>query len=488
MNRVIRSRTLRQTVDRGTTSHGPRRAIAAVVLLATASVGCGGSANPSQSISGSPSSDEPKSLDDLSEEELEAWANAGDPDVPEPAPENQGTTDPTSTEDSVEETTTTVAARVDASALTADIEAAIDAFLAESGVPGATLAVLMSDLDGSQLHLETARGLSDVAADRSATPADFYRWGSITKTMTSVIVLQLVEEGLIELDAPVATYLGSGWASGYVWNGVDYGDLITIRQILNHTDGFPEYAFDPGFYIQSSLRLETPYEPEEIVDWAISVGPKYEPGTAYEYNTVGHVVAGLVIEAVTGQTADAVMQKRIFDPADAGDAVLTPASFPPNDDVAGYVQGDLKLAIDLLPGYAPYKEASVVGDFYDITVAPEAVVRSAGWTGGGLEAQADDVARIFRSEFTGALSKEMLTEFTTTSEFSNYGLGISVGEHSGHLTYSHGGGVPGFRSDAVYLPEFDITVVVSTNLIPYQPDVGSLSGAVLDIILSALNG
>lgn len=383
-------------------------------------------------------------------------------------------------------TTTTTEPPLDTDALIAEFDAAIAEFLDNTGVPGATLAVLMPDDNGDLIELTTAGGLSDVLADRAATPADYYRWGSITKTMTSVVMLQLVGEGLVDLDAPVSTYLGDGWAEGYVWEGVDYGDLITIRQILNHTDGFPEYAFDPGFYIQSSMRMETPYEPMEIVDWAISVGPQYEPGTDYMYNTVGHVVAGLVIEAVTGEAAHDVLRERLFDPASADDVYLPPAEYPPNDDVAGYVQGDLKLAIDVLPGYAPYKEASVVGDFYDVTIAPQAVVRSAGWTGGGLEAQADDVARIFRSEFTGALSDDMLAEFLTTSEFSNYGLGINVGEHEGHTAYSHGGGVPGFRSDAVHLPEFDITVVASSNLIPIEPDIGSLTNAILDIVLTAV--
>ena len=159
---------------------------------------------------------------------------------------------------------------------------------------------------------------------------------------------------------------------------------------------------------------------------------------------------------------------------------------PPNDDVAGYVQGELKAAIDLLPGYAPYKADSAVGTFYDVTVSPQGVTRSAGWTGGGIEAQADDVARVFRSMFTGALDDEMLAEFLSTPEFSNYGLGISVDDRDGNPAYSHGGGVPGFRSHAVHLPDLDVTVALSANLIPIEPDISSLSDTILDIVLAAL--
>ncbi|MEL0041081.1 MAG: serine hydrolase domain-containing protein, partial [Ilumatobacter sp.] len=173
------------------------------------------------------------------------------------------------------------------------------------------------------VQITAGAGLSDITSGDSADPSDHYRWASITKPMTSTLVLQLVEEGLIDLDEPVATYLGGDWASDYTVDGVDYAPLVTIRQILNHTDGFAEYAFDLGFYGQAVQRMETPFEPEEIVAWGIGRGPQYVPGDGYLYNTVGHVIAGLVIEAVTGLDAHEVMRERLFDPVEADDAYLT---------------------------------------------------------------------------------------------------------------------------------------------------------------------
>jgi len=369
----------------------------------------------------------------------------------------------------------------------ADTQDAIEAFLADTGVPGATVAVI-APVNGTLNEFTFSAGLSDVTADVAADPAHYYRFASITKPMTSVVVLQLVAEGLIDLDATVASYLGDDWIPSYELDGVDYAADVTIRQILNHTDGFAEYAFDPGFYIMVSSRLDQEMAPQEIIDWASGVGPLYAPGTDYAYNTVGHVVAGLVIEAVTGRDALDVMTEQLFTPADATDVYLPPGTYPPDDLVAGHVAGELKAAIDLLPGFQPYREDSVVGDFYDVTVAPQAVTRTAGWTGGGLEAQADDVARIFRSFFHGALGDAELSEFVTTSDYSNYGLGISVGEWEGEPRYSHGGGVPGFRSDATHLPDSDITIALSTNLIPYEPDVSSLTDAILDVIAAELIG
>lgn len=375
---------------------------------------------------------------------------------------------------------------LDIEATMAEIEAVVEQFLTDTGAPGVTLAVLLPDGDGGVVERTVSAGLSNVKKNQAASASDHYRFGSITKTMTSAVILQLVDEGLVELDAPVATYLGSGWAEGYVWEGVDYGDTITIRQILNHTDGFAEYAFDPGFYVEAGARLTTPYEPEEIVDWAVKRGPQYEPGTDYLYNTVGHVVAGLVIEKVTGNTAEEELRTRIFEPVEAADAYLAPTRFAPEDGVAGYVQGALKAAFDLLPSYAPYRGAAAVGDFYDVTVAPQDVPRSAGWTGGGIEAQADDIARIFRSLFTTVVTGDELAEFLKPSAHSDYGLGVSRGTKAGATVYSHGGGVPGFRSEAVFAPDIDVTIAVSTNLITIDPDIGRLTDSIMEIVTKSL--
>ena len=389
-----------------------------------------------------------------------------------------------------EDTTTTTEVATTTTLAVDDIEARINAvvdeFLATTLTPGVTVSILQPSSNGEIEAINIARGVREARGSETVSTSDYFRWGSITKTMTSVVMLQLVEEGLVDLDASVSTYLGSGWAAGYELDGVDYGDAITIRQILQHTDGFAEFAFDLGFYALASVRLDTPFEPEEIIAWAVERGPQYEPGTDYEYNTVGHIVAGLVIEEVTGNPAHVELRNRLFDPAEVTEVYLAPQESPPNETVSGYVRGELKTALDFVPGFAVFTTEATVGAFYNISVIPQEVLRSAGWTGGGIEAQAEDLARVFRSEFTSALSDEMLNEFVTPSEFSNYGLGITVGEVNGIETYSHGGGVPGFRSHAAYLPELDLTIAVSANLIPIAPDIETLAIDIAEVIIDNL--
>ena len=193
-----------------------------------------------------------------------------------------------------------------------------------------------------------------------------------------------------------------------------------------------------------------------------------------------------MIEEVTGNPAHIELRNRLFDPADASEIYLPPKESPPEQTINGYVQGDLKLALDFVPAFAEYTAEATVGAFYDISVIPQEVLRSVGWTGGGIEAQAEDLARVFRQQFTGALSDDMLTAFTTPSDFSNYGLGINVGEVDGYTVYSHGGGTPGFRSHAMYMPELDVTIAVSANLIQIEPDIGTLTSDIAAVIIDNL--
>ena len=446
---------------------GPQRSLIALgVVLAGAlsSVGCS-SSSTSPTVSEAPKPSTTTTVAEVTSDDV-----------------STSSIDPTTTR--VEVTTTSVVVDETEERLIA----VIDNFLASTQAPGVTMTVLRPSDDGTDTveAVNLARGVRSLTTEAELSTSDYFRWASITKPMTSVVVLQLVEEGLIDLDATVSTYLGEGWASGYVLDGVDYGDSVTIRQILDHTDGFAEFAFDLGFYVLASTRLETPFEPEEVIDWAVEQGPLYEPGTAYEYNTVGFIVAGLVIEEVTGNSAHIELRNRLFDPADASEIYLPPKESPPEQTIDGYVQGDLKLALNFVPGFAVYTAEATVGAFYDISVIPQEVLRSVGWTGGGIEARAEDLARVFRQQFTGALSDDMLTAFTTPSDFSNYGLGISVREFDGYTVYSHGGGTPGFRSHAMYMPELDVTIAVSANLIQIEPDIETLASDLAAIIIDNL--
>jgi len=352
----------------------------------------------------------------------------------------------------------------------------------EVPVPGLSLAIRRSD--GSLLTM--ARGVSNLKTGEELSTSDYFRIGSISKTITAAAVLQMVEDGLIGLDDPVSKYLGD-WLPGYVIDGVDYGDKVTVREILGHTDGFKEYAWDVGFYDATSKRLDRAFDPHEILDWGLQQGPQFVPGEGYNYNTVGPVAAGLLIEAVSGRRADQEIRSRLFEPLSLQHIFLPPAEVPPVPVVHGYAVAALRDILDALPALDPLKaEASIDGGtYFDIMAAPQEALDSVGWTGGGVESQAGDLAVLFASLFDGTLlSPESVDAMTTPNPYASYGLSLDIGERDGHPFYTKGGGVPGFRSEAAYLPDSDLSVTLLANSIFLEPDVGDLMDQVLSILES----
>lgn len=348
----------------------------------------------------------------------------------------------------------------------------------ELAVPGLSLAVRFDD--GHTIAI--ARGTSDVATGAELTTDDYFRIGSISKTITAATVLQMVEDGLLGLDDPVSDYLGD-WLPGYVIGGVDYGSQVTVRQILGHTDGFKEFAWDPGFYEATSHRLDKAFDPHEIVAWGLEQGPQFVPGEGYNYNTVGPIAAGLLIEAITGRPAHEEIRDRIFAPLGLDHIFLPPMEVPPSPIVHGYAVGALGDLLGSLPAIEPLKEAATIGGYYDVLAVPQAALDSVGWTGGGIESQAEDMAVLFAGLFDGTLLSDASIEaMVTPNDFEPYGLSLDIGEWNGQPFFNKGGGVPGFRSTVGYLPDVGISVAILANSIIIDPDVGALMDQVLTLV------
>ena len=369
----------------------------------------------------------------------------------------------------------------DLDVLEAELLAATEAWQATNGAPAVSLAV---QLPNDEI-LTVAIGVTDLVDETPVDTDDYFRIASITKPMTAALTLQLIDEGLIGLDDPVRDYIPE-WLDGY-----EYADDITIRQLMDHTNGLIEYALDASFFQFAGQRIDQAMEPEEIWAWLAEQEPLFAPGEEYSYETGGFLTLGTVIEGVTGNTAAEEMRARIFEPAGAENIYLTPQEFPPEPVVTGYGRDLMYFAGTTLIGRTDeigltINDEPVVG----LYTLPQDVLQSAGWTGGGNEARPESVARIFSAMFDGTiLSDELIAEMTNPLlASSNYGLGISVGDVDGTVTYTHGGGVPGFRSHAGYLPEHDVSYAFSTSLIPLPDgtDVGELEKVLVPLLLDHL--
>lgn len=145
--------------------------------------------------------------------------------------------------------------------------------------------------------------MSDLATGAKLRPAAQFRIGSITKTFVATIVLQLVGEGRLRLDERIARRL-----PGLLTNG----EQITVRQLLNHTSGLPDYTGDPELF--AGIRQNRLWEPRELVALAERQPQLFEPGSAWAYSNTDYIVAGLLVEAVTGRSLARELDRRIFSP------------------------------------------------------------------------------------------------------------------------------------------------------------------------------
>lgn len=160
-----------------------------------------------------------------------------------------------------------------------------------------------------QIGYEKSFGLASLNFRVANTPQTHYRIASITKAFTAVLVLQLVEQQRLDLQAPIRRYLPDFAGSG--------GDAITVQQLLNHTSGLPN--FDQVKDLQTALSegvpaYQKPATPAQLVSRHCSGAPVTTPGSTFDYNNCDYIVLGLILEKVSGKTYEALLQERLLQP------------------------------------------------------------------------------------------------------------------------------------------------------------------------------
>ena len=129
-----------------------------------------------------------------------------------------------------------------------------------------------------------------------------FRLASITKQFTSMLIMQLVEEGKIKIDSKITDYLPE--------YRKDTGDKVTIHHLLTHTSGIPSYTNRPGWQEMTQKR----HSVDEMVQEGCSDNLEFEPGTKFSYNNSGYFLLGAIIEKVTNKPYETVLEEKIFEP------------------------------------------------------------------------------------------------------------------------------------------------------------------------------
>ncbi|MEU3073842.1 serine hydrolase domain-containing protein [Streptomyces laurentii] len=298
----------------------------------------------------------------------------------------------------------------------------LDTAVAE-GVPGA----LAAARDGKGRWAGTA-------GERGAD--DRFRVGSLTKTFTATVLLQLQAEGRIDLDDTVEK-----WLPGVVRGQGNDGRKVTVRQLLDHTSGVYSYTADKGFQKQvfGPGFLESRYDTwtdEQLVAVAMRHKPDFAPGTDWNYSNTNFVLAGMIIEKVTGHTYENEVEQRIIKPLGLR-ATRVPGTDP---RMPGPHSG----------AYSKLSEKTD-GPTYEVSELNPSIAGAAG----EVISSAGDLQTFYRALLTGRLLppaalKEMKdTVATELSPKDRYGLGLMRTELScGTVVWGHSGGIHGSHTEA----------------------------------------
>jgi D-alanyl-D-alanine carboxypeptidase len=312
--------------------------------------------------------------------------------------------------------------------------------LEQTGVPSASVAVVQGGKLVYTHAYGNARLATDLAPAVAATPEMRYSIGSISKQFTAAAILMLAEDGKLSLDDAVGKYIP----------GLTRGDDVTIRQILSHTSGYQDYW--PEDYVMTPML--TAESTQQIIDTWGKKQLDFEPGTQWQYSNTNFVIAGRIVETITGHPLMEFITERIFHPLGMKSVWNSDETKLTSVDATAY-----------------YRHA-----LGPLRVAPK---EGRGWmfAAGELAMTAHDLALWDESLIAQKLLKpesykQMFTEVKLKDgKGTHYGLGVEVIDRNGHRSIEHSGEVSGFVSDNEVLVDDGIAVAVLTN----QDAVGAAS-------------
>jgi D-alanyl-D-alanine carboxypeptidase len=347
---------------------------------------------------------------------------------------------------------------------------------------------VLAELQTSRGDIRVRSGYGDTAKQTPVPWNAEFRIGSFTKTFVSATLLQLVGEGRLSLDDTV-----DKWLPGVVRGNGNDGRKITVRQLLQHTSGLPDYLegmpylFNEDGFVKNRFKTTTP---EEAVATAMKFKPAFAPGTSWGYSNTNYMLAGMIIKKITGHSWQQEVQARIIKPLGLRHT-YTPDTYPyvPSPHATGY---------ERFPGPDATDDDPKYGDPIDATVLNP----SWGGPAGAIISTTDDGDRFLRALLSGRVLRpaqlaEMQKTVPTNAEFqqewpgARYGLGLMWVPNSCGGSWAHGGDIQGFNTRNGVSPDGSRSVVVTINTDSFKPDAGVPKPAhdiTLDLIDHALCG
>ena len=336
----------------------------------------------------------------------------------------------------------------DLSVLLASLQAKLNELHQAASFPGATIGFVLPDGRSGSVSV----GLADVENRIPLKPTDRMLAGSIGKTYVSTAILQVVQEGRLDLDAKIESWFGSDAWFPKLPNAKD----ITLRMLMNHSSGIPEHVLNKDFIAEMKKDPDRIWKPEELIAYILDAKPLFAAGHGWSYADTNYILAGMIFERVTGKTVYGEVERRILKPL----------------KLDRTIPSDRRVLPQVITGYSMpnspfgFEGRVILNGKFIINPQME-------WTGGGFASTAEDLARWAKLLYEGkVLKKETLDQLLTGVEAkegrgsgagNKYGLAVQIRPSEWGVSYGHGGWFPGYLSEMEYFPQQRIAVAVQFN-------------------------
>jgi D-alanyl-D-alanine carboxypeptidase len=333
-----------------------------------------------------------------------------------------------------------------------------------NGIPGISAAIATAD----GLVWTGVAGKADLKTGAPMHPDLLFGIGSITKTFVAVVILQLVEEGRLDLNVTAASLLGAAV------EGVPNADKATIAQLMNHTAGVPSWEDNPAWVRDGrgvTLDVSRIWEKTDTLPYTVEMAPVAAPGHAFSYANTHFTLLGMIIEKVTGENADSEIHRRIIRPLGLEDIYLEGFEPIPQGKVSPryhWATPEFRNNAGVNAAFSEVRPGLIDASRSNLSVE---------WTAGGMVATARDLALYGTALRDGRLLMPQSMDFMmewfpiTDSEWFPEGRRAQIGhnlfrvEHAGGLAViGHDGDVLGFTGSLYWIEGADAVVAVLCNV------------------------
>ena len=304
----------------------------------------------------------------------------------------------------------------------------------ERHIPGLSLAVIV---DGVPVKVK-GYGLSNIENNITVNPETVFQSGSIGKQFTATAIMQLKEEGKLKLDDKISKFLT---ATPATWQN------ITIRHLLTHTSGIPDYPDDTLV-----VNLQKNYTEDQLLKMAMSLPLAFQPGEKWSYSNTGYVLLGILIHQITGKFYGEVMQEKIFTPLSMETIRIINEPDIIMNRSSGYElkNGEWKNQSWVSPTLNTTADGSLYLTVLDLIKWDAAITKE----------------KILNHEDLQLMVSPMKLN---NDSLHPYGFGWFLNSLNGHKAFQHGGGWQGYNTYIARFPDDKLSVIVLTNLSPANP-------------------